>query len=827
MRRRLVYNVHEAPQRVKSPTWRTGTEFVFPEQIMIRTLRHNNFIVRSAIVFFASAAATTAMPAQGTQAKKPVYLVPDLPTFLHYLSTWNGEERFPIFLNRNNYFDRFVRAYKPDKLFRARPIDPGRLDEALLRAAVYAAWGRETIQTLRRGVSPEQLKSRLNRSASSPEGIVFTERHARQLPAALALAAAHRQPLDFLRPPSSVRKLKLTSDMTFDQKEEIREDVVEAIRGWGYSFDRLNDDIDYVTLALDIPFAFVAMDASSGAQHRLCLDDAINRLTPDGSPTNARDGETPPGEARGEIYAYVGRLIEAEEGMSLYQAMCSIFLGTEKALYFDRWPESWGLRCQEGRWVMQTKIPSVLVSKSQSSLARWRQLVGNLNPYGFVHVNSAGGSTEWGDGKVSDIPESVPTIVYFAHSFSAANPYDQNTIAGRWLRNGAYIYFGAISEPFGQSFNFSRTVADAAVNGEPLARAFQAKDLLPARFTFPWKQIYIGDPLHRMRFVPEKEEPEESRQFRRAVTLIRDGELGPAIEILEGLLESADDDLERERIGDVLNKTFRLRFFAIRTRRMPVKSHLNHFFIDCWYNDTVHPNGDPTDGALMNKRLDLFQGELLRLYEGRYRTLENHPNLKSLLASEIAAMKREAGFVKIWLCVGPFTRDEDTSPDNPFHPDKMLRLGATYKGASGEIAWNVDMVDPDDNSLDLAALYLPANVVIYTACFPVLRTGQPTPARLYVSATDRSEVWLNNARVGPLIASGEENEKETSIELRLQPGENLLVLKVFRKDKRCRLTARLTDPEGGYLEDVFYADAVRKLSAAGVEIDPTRWQPGR
>jgi hypothetical protein len=76
-------------------------------------------------------------------------------------------------------------------------------------------------------------------------------------------------------------------------------------------------------------------------------------------------------------------------------------------------------------------------------------------------------------------------------------------------------------------------------------------------------------------------------------------------------------------------------------------------------------------------------------------------------------------------------------------------------------------------------------------------------------------------------ASGEQGAEEGGVVLELQPGESLLFLKVFRKGKRCGLSARLTDRSGGYLEDVEYADAVARLSAAGVKIDPDKWRPGK
>ncbi len=772
--------------------------------------------------------ATTRRPTAGTE--RVVYLVSDLPTFLHYLSMWDGDRRFPIFMARDRYFDRFVRAYKPDKVLKVSAKELGRVDHDLLRAAVCAAWGEETIEDFPRGVSVKECKRRLDIPGKKPAGIVLTHTDAKQLPAALALAAAHRQVLDFLNVPSSVQKVKLAGAMSFEQKETVRKAVIETIEQWGYEYRSLGDEMDFITLALDFPIGYMGTDSATGTQQRLCLDDGINRLTPDGSPPSGSENkkdEKDKAEKRGHCYAYVGRLLEAEEGMSLYQAMCSIFLDTRNALYFDRWPEKWGLRCQEGAWVMQTRLHSTVVKTNDSSMAKWRQLVGKLNPFGFVHVNSAGGAKDWGDGKVSDIPESIPTIVYFAHSFSASDPYDETTIAGKWLRNGAYIYFGAMSEPFAQSFNMARTVAVSAVAGEPLGKAFQAKEMLHQRFSFPWKQIYIGDPLHRIELGDDRDESQTSRKFRQGIRAIREADLGTAIETLEEALEGAENAAERQLIWQVLNKTFRLRFFTIRTGRAPPKSHLDAFFIDSWYNDTHYPNGEPAAAVALNSRLNLFLIELLRLYEGLYRTIENRPRLKEFLAAEIEKTKKEATFAKIWLCVGPFTEAEEASADNPFRPEKALRLAATWDTTAGKIGWQANMVNPENNYLDLAALYKGNNSIIYVAYFPVVQRDKSIAARLHVSATDRAEAWLNNATVASVSGTGDQRGKEEAVDLELKPGENLLLLKLFRKGERCGLTARLTDPKGQYLEDVSYSDVVVKLSAAGVQIDPERWRLGK
>ncbi len=771
-----------------------------------------------------AACPTASGAARAARERRVVYLVPDLPTFLYYLGEWEGENRFPIFMKRDRYFEKFVRAYKPEAIYRAKRRELKRVDADMVRGAVCAAWGKERLSDFGRGLSRDRFKERLRRYVMKPEGIVLSDLDAKQLPAALALAAAHGQALDFLSVSSSVGRMKLTDAMSFEEKEAIRKDVIRIIERWGYSYRNLGDDIDFITLGLDLPIAYRGTAPETKGKQRLCLDDGINRLTPDGSlPRSPKEKKSE--KKQGYCYAYAGRLLEAEEGMALYQAMCSIFLETDKALYFDRWPENWGLRALEGWWVLQTKVHATLVRKSESSLARWRKLVGDLNPYGFVHVSSSGNSRGWGDGRVSDIPESEPAVVFFAHSFSAANPYDMTTIAGRWLQAGAYVYYGAMSEPFAQSFNVPRTAAAEAIAGQALGRAFQAKRLLPERFAFPWKQIYIGDPLHRMRFAEDASEPEDSRRFREAVGMIRDLKLGPAIEILESILESAEEAIEKELVWSVLDKTFRVRYFAVRTRRMPVERYLDTFFMDCWYNDTHHPNGQPMTAVVLNNRLNLFSRELVKVYEGLGRTIEGKPNLKKFLGRRVEEMKADAVFVKVWMAAGPLTEAEDGSEENPFDPEKRLRLGATWQVEAGEIGWQPAMVGLKSNSLDLGAIYGKGKSVVYAGCFPVLAREGTAAVRLGVSGTGRVDVWLNNEFVASAVKGEEEDADERMVDLELKSGENFLFFKVFGESSGCELAVKITDRSGNYVEELDYADPLAKLSAAGVKIDLERWKP--
>jgi len=122
-------------------------------------------------------------------------------------------------------------------------------------------------------------------------------------------------------------------------KNAIRSDIIDLLEKWKYPYKDFGTGIDAITIGLDIPFKY-----ESG----YALDDAINRLD---------DGKETP-------FAVTGRLMEVKEGAALYQAMCSIFLSTSRALFFDRWPLKWHRSLSTGYWELAQHIPCALIKDS-------------------------------------------------------------------------------------------------------------------------------------------------------------------------------------------------------------------------------------------------------------------------------------------------------------------------------------------------------------------------------------------------------------------------------------------------------------------------------
>jgi hypothetical protein len=186
--------------------------------------------------------------------------------------------------------------------------------------------------------------------------------------------------------------------------------------------------------------------------------------------------------------------------------MCSLFLQPESAVLFNGYDETsppWSdyamrLAAPALSTVMKTSHVS---GPKEATIQGWHETFDPINRFGLVMINSQGSPTSFtiqgGPGSTSDVPLSIPTIVLMIHSFSAERPDDPDTIAGRWLANGAYLYFGSMHEPYLQSFRNPRLVVDAMAEHIPLVVALRMTTNEP--FHQPWRLVFLGDPLYKLK----------------------------------------------------------------------------------------------------------------------------------------------------------------------------------------------------------------------------------------------------------------------------------------------------------------------------------------
>ncbi len=434
-------------------------------------------------------------------ASRDVYIVPDLPTYIHYISLWDADNQFPVFIGESEYTKKFLMSYGKARVSKVKPVDIGSINSELIYRALYASWGPEELADIKEEITKEKLRDRLKKLGRKPRGIVITNAADMEFAGGLALAAGHKQLLDFYQSNwpfnDSVNLPKMS--VKYDEKEKIRRDLFLIVKSWGYGFGGLGDDIDYITLALDIqPGTYSYNPRQRKNTAGFSLDDAINRLSPDGF---ARDKNGKP-FGQSNVYAYTGRLVEVDAGTALYQAMCSLFCPIERALYFDWWPPKWGRTCTAAAPVLRKKLDVTIYHRAggiKADIVSWRSAMRKKNTrFDFVHVSATGKYDTWNKGTTDDIPDTKPVVVFFAHSNASRNPKNNETIIGRWLKNGAYITYGSIAEPYATAFSLPKDVAQSLVNGDPFGKAFQQKEKLPPALRIPWRLIYIGDPLREL-----------------------------------------------------------------------------------------------------------------------------------------------------------------------------------------------------------------------------------------------------------------------------------------------------------------------------------------
>jgi hypothetical protein len=407
-----------------------------------------------------------------------VCLVPDVPTFLEAVKTWDRGHYFPILLDDVELNLRFIRAFRPSKVVRfprkAEPI----ADQALMEAAIDTvgqSWRNPGAEAGLPGGKVPKLDP-----PGSP-GIVVTNRQSPSLAAAVALAAGRFQPI---------------VEWPWDQSHDVLLDQAGAASAADAlntlvlktfpEYHGLGDSCDFITLAGDWPYRYTSPKIAK--QGPIALDDLLGR--------NPRDFTRS---------AFTGRLVGRPE-QCVYQAMCSLFLSARSATCFDTYDAKSPVWAAYSMAKIRPGLSKSLALKVWPASAGpgpaiWHGAFDPISQAGFVMVNTHGSPVDFflptDKGRTADIPFSVPTTVHFLHSFSAQQPYNPDTIAARWLANGAYAYFGSMHEPYLTSFRTPELIADLLAFNLPLVAAFRQGPT--EAFGTPWRLMFFGDPLCRLR----------------------------------------------------------------------------------------------------------------------------------------------------------------------------------------------------------------------------------------------------------------------------------------------------------------------------------------
>jgi len=417
------------------------------------------------------------------EAVDVVCLVPDLPTFLEAISAWDDRHFFPILIEDGEYTLKFLRAYGPSRVVRypsraQAPKNP----EALWQRAVEAvgrSWTARDDQAEPGDTPPRSVLLR-------PPGAVVSEPGAPMLSGAVALAAGRFQPLIRWRP-----EARYGDEPTPEEADRLLDDLYQRLGAVVPKYDKLGDDCDFLTMALDYPYRYDGR-GKTFQDGPAAFDDLIGRFS-----------DVPENTVRPR-WAYTGRLL-GDETRSLYAAMCGLFLTPERAAIVNTYGKSrpYGFYRLSKTERLDGALAAVdRIEHDAASLKGWHELFDPVNRAGLVFINSAGGARGFKlsgphGGRAEDVPISDPAFVHMVHSFSAQDPNNEETIAGRWLANGAYVYFGSVQEPYLLAFRVPDLVVDLLLEGLP---AVVACRLIPEELppmANPWRLAFLGDPLRR------------------------------------------------------------------------------------------------------------------------------------------------------------------------------------------------------------------------------------------------------------------------------------------------------------------------------------------
>jgi len=410
-----------------------------------------------------------------------VVLVDDELTLLRAIAAWEPDVFYPVLIDDGWYSKLFIEAFQPKRVVR---LTSG----VVLNPGVVAQAATEII---------EKHNKRLTQSQqvrppgwAPPPGVVVIDPAYPQRAAGLALALGRRQPI--VTTTSHQPHTHFANEQTITT---MRDRILAALQQWNLSDGK---SWTAVTFAMDLPFSYKVQDTelAGAANVKLkgprAVDDLLGR------------------NEDGLRVAVTGRLV-GDMAQSTYQAMCSLFLQPSRALLVD----DYSTRKNKPAWKTYSldvvarqlagRMPVKRLADDSISLNALHQATRPTHPFDFIWINSSGSPRNWTlNGPENATPDDVPigraAAFNVVHSFSAADPWDPDTIAGRALTGGAYFYFGSMNEPYLPAFAEPEDAAFKMLAGSPLGMALRHAPGHP--FNMPWKLVCLGDPLYSFRDAP-------------------------------------------------------------------------------------------------------------------------------------------------------------------------------------------------------------------------------------------------------------------------------------------------------------------------------------
>lgn len=450
-----------------------------------------------------------------------VVVVSDTGSYLSAIESWEGPVRFPVLFDdgtdrAREDIARFVRGFRPEKVlvYAADNHDTLGEDSQERKQQIETALARALGDSV---ADWRTAMAALRKNGLFSPGIVVTDPLDDGWAAALALSAGRVQPMVFVDQPLELGD----RDLSVERADGLELEIERAADATGMAWKTIGDDIDTVTLALNIG---TRIDTGSGARDSLATTDRIGRMDSNGA---------------GDRWAFSGQLI-GPTSSTVYQAMCALFLEVGNAFLWDGYTnkEPWSQydMTETQRQLAEFGIESELNDQPAYNLDHWRRRMTRPVDAGLILINSKGSSRRFdlpgGGASSGDVPIfERPAVIHMVHSFSMQKPTAGWTIGGRLMQRGVYAYAGSVDEPYLNAFVPTPMIARRLGGNIAFASAVRYDD------GKVWKIAVLGDPLITLGPAGTRTAmPEMNDEFvdidTRAGERVKAGDFGGAIEDL-------------------------------------------------------------------------------------------------------------------------------------------------------------------------------------------------------------------------------------------------------------------------------------------------------
>lgn len=155
-------------------------------------------------------------------------------------------------------------------------------------------------------------------------------------------------------------------------------------------------------------------------------------------------------------------------------------------------------------------------------------------------------------------------------------------------------------------------------------------------------------------------------------------------------------------------------------------------------------------------------------------------------------------FVKEFRIIGPFGRKNLDNFGTVFPPEEEIDFEADYAGSSGRVQWQTASVDATGYMNFLEHLS-PSDWVCAYACCKVI-CSKSCPAQIRLGTNDTATVWLNGEKILSKNIERSAAPDSDILPVRLEKGDNTVLIKVCNTEHNWGLYLRVTDDRGDALK---------------------------